>query len=126
MNIAIGAVLGLLAWALAQAIALGMTGAGHGWVGPFFYSGFLVVLYPLVFIRALGSWRGPIWVDIGVLLVGAVLSVLILNNILVGERRYFLMLWRDAPEFVAIWLGLCVLWLVIALIPLLSGAKRAR
>jgi hypothetical protein len=114
--------LGLLPWFVAQFIALGIGGAGHGWIAPFYFTIPLFLLYPLVFIRAfsrVGTWK----VDAAILVIAAVLDLLLLRNLFFLEYEYFLRMWNDARGVVALWFGLWAAWQVLAITTLLRKRR---
>jgi hypothetical protein len=110
--------LGLLPWFVTQFIGLGIGGAGHGWVAPFFFTMPLVLLYPLVFIRAF-SRAGARKVDVSILVVAAALDLFLLRNLFFQEYEYFLKVWNFGSTIVALWFGLWAAWQVLAVAALL-------
>jgi len=65
---------GVAAAAVAQFVALLLTGAGHGWIRPFWFSLWLWPLLPLTLVR-LGQRRRQLALDAGLLLLAVVLDV---------------------------------------------------
>lgn len=112
--------LGVLLWLIAQVMGLGLTGAGHGWYGAFFFSLPLVVLYPLVFVRAVSSKAGPRDADVGILAAAIVLDLLLLGNIFSWDNGYFMQMWNFDSTFVMIWLALWAGWQVVFVATLLK------
>lgn len=130
MRAAIFGVLGLLAWFATQAVALGLSGGGHGWTGPFFFSMPLIILYPLTFILAFSSKARSPNVEVSLWAAAIVLNLLLLANIFSSEHDYFIRMWRfsDGSLFISIWLGLWAGWQVLFVAALLKrkvGNPRA-
>jgi hypothetical protein len=120
LRLPIIATLGLLAWFATQILGLGLAGAGHGWVAPFFASMPLIILYPLAVGAVFGGRRssktGP----------GLVAAAMALDLVLAGftfseEGRYFVKMARYDPAAMAVWFALWSGWQVLALIALLGG-----
>ncbi|HEX5182038.1 MAG TPA: hypothetical protein VFW19_02680 [Allosphingosinicella sp.] len=109
--------LGLLPWLVAQFIAFGIGGAGHGWIAPFYFSIPLFFLYPLVFIRAFSN-TGKREIDAAILVIAAVLDTLLLRNALYSESEYVIRMWGDAGGVVALWLALWVGWQILTVLSL--------
>ena len=115
--------LGLATALLTQFIGLGMTGAGHGWIAPFYFSMPLFLLYPAALIRAFRSGRGGMAIDLALLAVALALDLLLLRNIFGEENRYFHTLWGRFPGFVLLWIALWAGWQALALIALLRNSR---
>lgn len=126
MRTILSAVLGLLPWLLAQGIAFGMTGGGHGWVAPFFFSIPLAILYPIAFLRFFGGRPPALKLDVGLLLVAVTLDTLLLADLLLQEGEYFLRVWNVAAEFVGSWLVLWTGWQILLLARLLRDRGDRR
>jgi hypothetical protein len=120
----LSAVLGLLPWLLAQWVAFGVAGAGHGWVAPFFFSVPLAILYPVAFVRFFGGRRAAIRLDLGLLLVAAFLDLLLLANLFFQEGEYFLKVWNVAFWVVDLWLVLWTGWQLLLLARLLKDRRE--
>lgn len=105
----VGAVLsGVALAALAQMLALGMTGAGHGWITPFLFSATLFLLNPIALLRLAAGQTRTIKID--VLLIAAALildGALYVMTVREGVE-YF---WRVTP-LNWVWLGFWSLWQV--------------
>jgi hypothetical protein len=122
--------LGLLSWLAAQAIGLGLTGAGHGWTGPFFFSMPLIILYPLAFVGAFCSKDYLPSVPVVFLAAAVGLDCLLLANF-ASEFPYIVKLWRfpEGPSYISLWLGLWAGWQILfaaALLRRRQGGHRAR
>ena len=113
--------LGLLPALAAQWIALGIGGAGHGWVGPVFFSMPLFLLYPLAFLRALPSPAGAQRADAILLAAAGGLDFLLLGDMILVEKAYVLAAVGAAPGLVALWLALWAAWQVPAVAALLRN-----
>lgn len=113
-----GVLFGLCCAVVAQFLAFVFTGAGHGWVTPFFLSGLLWFAYPLVIVRAgLGRSRSRTgcaadWIT----LIGAVLSnvFLILQTLTEGEHYFWTAIDGLGLPFFIMWLATWLGWQVIA------------
>ncbi|HEY1605040.1 MAG TPA: hypothetical protein VGF77_05535 [Allosphingosinicella sp.] len=114
--------LGLLAWFATLLLGLGVAGAGHGWVAPFWFTLALLPLYPATFIRAFAASSRAIGIDAAILIIAAMLDLLLLRNIFGAEREYFLKMWAFETAGVALWFGLWVAWQMLALANLLRNA----
>lgn len=105
-------VLGLMFWLATQWLALAMAGGGHGWLDPIWLSPFLIVLYPIAFIRAFCA-TGPSRVDRDLLVISVVLDLLLLGRMFismdllleVSRADYYLLV-------VVLWIALWVGWQV--------------
>ena len=121
---------GLLTAFVGQFLALGMAGAGHGWITPFWVSLILWVAYPKVLVR---SFRVPDQRTMGVELVtlfaalagDAILVLMTLEEgmeyfekIVRIEGSVSAVLWIGG--WIAIWLG----WQLIALLNLVRPLAR--
>jgi len=121
---------GLLIAFVGQFLALGMAGAGHGWITPFWVSLILWVAYPKVLVR---SFRVPDQRTMGVELVtlfaalagDAILVLMTLEEgveyfekIVRIEESVSAVLWIGS--WIAIWLG----WQLIALLNLVRPLAR--
>lgn len=110
---------GLLPWALAMALSLGIAGGGHGWIAPLVVSMPLVALYPLAFVRALTNGAGSIKADRAILLAALLLNLVLLGQALLAEPGYFTASLRFGAGTVALWFALWLGWQVLALVTLL-------
>jgi hypothetical protein len=106
--------LGLPVWLLAQLMGLGGAGGGDGWIGGFWFSIPLLVLYPLVLIRAFASEREKPEADLIIVGVGAVLDFFLLAN-MAEELEYVAKLWSFDRSGMILWLALWAGWQVIGL-----------
>jgi hypothetical protein len=110
--------MGLLPWALAIALSVGIGGGGHGWVAPFFVSIPLLALYPLAFIAAFSRPRSTrlVW---ALLLAALLLNLFLLALTVLHEPGYFAASVRFAAGPVALWIALWLAWQVLAVMTLL-------
>lgn len=127
MRKAASAALGVMAWLAAQFAGLGLAGAGHGWTAPLLFSIPLIILYPLACVLAFGG--GAVWRNLGaaLLIVAAALDLLLLMNMLSGEREYLLKMWEfdEGPAWVISWCVLWAGWQVLLLSALLRDRSRS-
>lgn len=112
--------IGLVASLATQAVALGLAGAGHGWMAPLWVSSVLIFLYPLVVVRVFASPEASIKVDATILLLAGVIDLFLLHNALVTERTYFLKIWNFSASAVSLWIGLWAGWQLLAIVSLLK------
>jgi hypothetical protein len=106
---------GLLIAAFASMLALGMAGAGHGWVTPFFFSMGLFLAYPAVLLRLAAI--GPKWFVVDLVIVGlaGIADLALFVATLREGTEYF---WRVVDAFAwapILWLLLWFAWQPIAL-----------
>ena len=115
--------LGLLAWFVVEFIGVGIAGAGHGWVAPFFFTLPLLLLYPAAFIRAFAVEPRTVKVELAMLVIAAVLDMLLSRNMLGSEHEYFLKVWNyhydGEHAILLLWFGLWAAWQVLTLVTLL-------
>jgi hypothetical protein len=126
MRKVLSGMLGLLFWLGTQWIALGIAAGGHGWLAPLWLSMFLLLLYPVAFMRAFGETTDQIRLDKGLLATAAVLDVVVLGS-LFAERETIVRAWSidENPFVLALWAGLWTGWQVLLLAPLI-GKRRQR
>ena len=106
--------LGLTAGLFALMMGLGGAGGGHGWIGALWFSVPLVILYPLVLIRAVASsWKSSD-MDILILCVAGPLDLLLAAN-MAAEQQYVLKLWSFDASGMILWLSLWAGWQVVGL-----------
>jgi hypothetical protein len=100
-------VVGLLAAALAEFLAVAVGGAGHGWVEPATISVVLFFVYPLVLVRLVSRSGKSILGDLGLVAFALVADVLLLGGALGGERDYFLRALDFGTSYgwIAMWLS---------------------
>jgi hypothetical protein len=123
--------LGLFAAILANVVAIGLAGGGHGWITPFWVSWPLLILYPVTVNRtSRQSWSGnsAIIIDCSLLLIGMVLDYLLVSMTYSEGIQYFhLVMQREGTWFVAFWGVVWVFWQGLALISLrISLTERSR
>ena len=114
------AAIGVLAAGVACFLALGLAGAGHGWVEPVLFSWVLFVVYPLVLLR---SGNGPRWLaaDLAVVVLALVLDVSIYLRSAASAGGVTGPIGSFVPgidmsmlPFLVMWLGLWFHWQFIA------------
>ncbi|MDB5675618.1 MAG: hypothetical protein JWM65_2600 [Sphingomonas bacterium] len=98
--------IGLALAMFTQFIALLMTGAGHGWITPFWFSPLLFVLNPIAFTRVVGGRKGAPGIEIVLIVVGVALDVALYSRTMAEGVEYF---WRVIP-FNWVWLALWSGW----------------
>jgi hypothetical protein len=112
-------VAGLAVAALAQIVALLVTGAGHGWGQPLLFSPALFVAYPLVFLR-LRSPGTLAWTDVALLAAAGVLDLLLVRGTAAEGTEYFHRV-MAMPPIPHLWLALWLLWQALTVKILVSG-----
>jgi hypothetical protein len=118
-------ILGLFIAFIGHFIALGLAGAGHGWVTPLWISIVLWGVYPLTTVRAL---RHPSFgVDsLLVFLAIALDAALVVLTVREGTE-YF---WRAVKFiewwFFGLWIAIWFAWQLIAIINLVSALSPSR
>lgn len=117
--------IGLSCAIVAQFLALGLTGAGHGWVAPFFCSPLLFITYPLVLARVMEPNRQTIWIEIALLAVAIAADLYLGANALGSEARYVDRMIADAPAFFIPWLCLWWGWQIMVIWLLLRSPRGA-
>ena len=112
--------------AVAQFLALGLAGAGHGWVAPFFYSPLLFVAYPVVLARLADQNRRARWIEVALLAVAIAADLRLVANALGPEAVYINRMMADAPVFLVPWLCLWSAWQILTVWLLLRGLFRTK
>lgn len=108
-------VAGLVAWLVAQGLSFWFGRGGEGWIAPFALSMPLVVLYPVVLVRAVAASPRSARLE-WVLVVVAALLDLFLALLLTGEDAAKLVdVWRKAAAPVLVWFVLWTTWQVLVL-----------
>lgn len=105
-----GAVIaGLLIAFIGQFVAFAMTGAGHGWITPFFVSPFLGFAYPFVLVRAVNVFSAGKaslrleWIAVAVAVASdALLAWLTYRE---GIEYFQRLLGGFAELWISIWIG---------------------
>lgn len=112
-----------LAWGLPLiAVAVLLAGGGHGWITPFWISLAGVAIYPVVVFRLSSFWDRRFGIDIGLLLIGAILNIAI----------YLLTKWEGVQYFYRvgegayIWMGLWAVWQLALIFKLVMVALTSR
>ena len=99
----VAGVAGVITAAVAQFLAAMISGAGHAWVEPFFFSPAMWVMFPLMFIRVqqhrAGSHGLPA-LDWLVLLLAIVLDVLLVMTTIEREEPLLPMFGTGTERFV--------------------------
>jgi len=119
---------GVVAWLVTQCVAVALAGAGHGWYAPLLASLSLIVLYPVVFIRAFASSSAPFGMTACILVAAIVFDLWLTASVLgyentfyIGdERDDFLRVWHFGPGVTVLWIALWAGWQFLAIAPLLS------
>lgn len=93
--------IGLALAMFTQFIALLMTGAGHGWITPFWFSPLLFVLNPIAFTRVASGRKGAPVIDIILIVIGVALDIALYTRTVAEGVEYFS---RVAP-FNWVWLA---------------------
>lgn len=105
----VGAVLsGVALAALAQMLALGMTGAGHGWITPFLFSVTLFLLNPIALLRLTAGQTRSITIDVLLIVIALILDGALYVMTVREGAEYF---WRVTP-FNWVWLVFWSMWQV--------------
>jgi hypothetical protein len=121
---------GLVVAGFAQCLALLMTGAGHGWITPFFYSPALFVAYPIVLVRIFGKDSGAPrrrWLAVDLLLVAAaVLLDFLLVRTTLDEGIQYVERVMAVPPLPHLWVLLWVAWQALAVGLLAARALEPR
>lgn len=118
--------IGVSCAAVAQVLSLGVAGAGHGWVAPFFYSPLLFLTYPVVLVRLADRERRAGWVEVALVVVAIAADLCLVTDALGPEAVYIDRVSADAPFFLISWLCLWSAWqilTVLLLLPSFYGAK---
>jgi hypothetical protein len=115
--------------AVAQFLSVLLSGAGHGWVEPFFFSPAMWITLPLMAIRlsrrAAGSDSLDWVVDGLVLIWGLILDVLLVIATASGTgTEIFLKVATMGLPLVALWMALWLSWQIAALFLLFSRVRR--
>lgn len=112
--------------AIAQFLALGLAGAGHGWVTPFFYSPLLFIAYPVILVRLTEQRRRARWVEVALLAIAIAIDLRLVANALGSEATYFSQVMTDAPVFLIPWLCLWSTWQILTVRLLLRSFNNAK
>lgn len=101
-------VVGLLMAALAEFLALGVGGAGHGWIAPSAMSIVLFIVYPLVLVRLSSRSGKSIRGDLALGVFALAADVFFLVDILRWETDYVLRVLGSGGS--STWIALWLLW----------------
>jgi hypothetical protein len=105
--------MGLFIAFLGQFIALGLAGAGHGWITPFWASISFWVLYPLVLARSPGP--RSVAIDATTVLLALIADgLLIVQTFREGVEYFWKVVEFDGWLFVGAWLAIWLAWQAVA------------
>lgn len=115
---------GLITAAAAHFLAAMISGAGHAWVEPFFFSAAMWVAFPLILIRLqlyrAGSDRLAL-LDWPVLILAILLDIWLVAATTAGDpmfgtgtEHFVRVFWMD-PPLVSLWIALWLSWQIAAL-----------
>ena len=107
-------VIGLSLAAFTQFFALAITGGGHGWTTPFWFSPVLFVLNPVAFVRVVGEQKKALGIDIVLVVIGVALDAGLYVQTVAEGVQYF----RGATLLNGVWLALWSAWQVAVLVAL--------
>jgi hypothetical protein len=109
------AIVGLLIAAFALMLAVGMAGAGHGWVTPMLFSMGLFVAYPAVLLRLTAT--GPEWLVLDRVIVGlaGLADVALLFATIQEGMEYFWRVFGSVALMPILWLAIWFAWQGLAL-----------
>jgi hypothetical protein len=114
--------IGLLIGLFSLYVALVMTGAGHGWITPFFFSLACPVLFPLVAVRLARADCGGVGMSIVIIMMAVVLDLILLN----ATTREGVGYMHRVGGIAILWLSLWALWQVVALATLVVQSMARR
>ncbi|MGH6616316.1 hypothetical protein [Sphingomonas sp.] len=114
--------IGLLIGLFSLYVALVMTGAGHGWITPFFFSLACPVLFPLVAVRLARADRGRFDMSVAIIILAVVLDLILLN----ATTREGVGYMHRVGGIAILWLSLWALWQVVALATLVVQGVALR
>jgi hypothetical protein len=125
----VAGIAGVITAAAAQFLAAMISGGGHAWVEPFFFSAAMWVMFPLMFIRVQQHRAGsdklaPL--DWLVMLLAIALDILLVMTTIerdepllpmfgTGTERFVRVL-RTDPVLPALWIALWLSWQIAALV----------
>lgn len=115
--------MGILCWVATQAVASGLAGAGHGWVGPLFLLVPLLLLYPLAFVHLMTASVGGCRGDAIMLALAAALDLGLCYNVQIQEAGYFARLIDVAPGLLWTWFALWIGWQAAAIVTALRHGR---
>jgi hypothetical protein len=117
---------GIAIAAVAQFIAFMLTGAGHGWITPFWFSLSLWLLLPLVLVRLRGraiSGAGSLLRNASLLPLALALDLALIvatfvegSDQIISGPHYFMKVTAAGPMLVVTWIMLWLSWQVGALL----------
>lgn len=116
-----GIIAGLLLALLGHFLAFAMTGAGHGWIAPFWASFLLWIVLPLTFatVSPLGRYRDGGKRHLSWLVAAGMAGDAVLLWATIDEgTQYFWTVMDMATPFPILWLSIWSSWQIIALIAL--------
>jgi hypothetical protein len=113
---------GLLLWSVTQFFAMMIGGAGHGWTTPFFATFPLVIIYPLIMIRAFSLHEKNVLLEIVLIVLAIMMNVFVLRSSL-EEISYFWKIWGIGKFEIASWIALWVGWQLLTVYSLVRCLK---
>lgn len=122
MKAILGGAIGVLVGLFSLYVALAMTGAGHGWVTPFFFSLACPILFPLAAVRLARADRGGVGMSVAIVILAVVLDLLLLNATISEGVGYM----HRVGGIAWLWLSLWALWQVVALATLVLQGMAMR
>ena len=117
--------IGVILWLAAQALALMLGAAGHGWGTPFLVSIPLIVLYPAILIRASVLYIKGSAIDAGILFVAILLDAYLVMETVLEDGSYFLRIWKASPAVVIGWVDLWLGWQVVIAVSMIRSRLRS-
>jgi hypothetical protein len=113
------ALAGLAPALVAEMLALGLAGAGHGWAAPWLYGLGLFLAYPATFAILTLEPRRPLPLGL-LLLAGLAADAALAFDTLETEWPRFEQIFAIGPIFTAFWILLWLAWQAAALAALLT------
>jgi hypothetical protein len=110
---------GLLVAALAELMALGLAGAGHGWLAPAWFSLILFFVYPASLFRSVIAGRNAITFDVVMLVLALCTDLLVFLQTNANEVEYYQRAVQSDPTYVAVWLALWFGWQALTAVTIL-------
>jgi len=130
----VAVVAGVITAVVAQFLAFMISGAGHAWVEPFFFSPAMWVTFPLMFIRVQQHRAGSdelALLDWLVMLLAIALDLLLVITTIETEdpllpmfgtgTERFVQVFLMEPVLVALWIALWLSWQIAALFLCIRG-----
>lgn len=118
---------GLAIAAIAEFIALLLTGAGHGWLAPLRYSLILFLAYPLALIRRADRTGTSILPDVVALGLGICASLLLIVETRTNEAGIIGQFIRvNGVSVIIVWVLLWLGWQALTVHTILRRIRRVR